>query len=241
MCRYSHCNQTNQKAKYMTKKQSAKNKPATKPTSKPTKKATVAEPTTAKKTAATKSAKREVTSSPTIQRTAVLTIHNLNQLIKEHFAQAVSGKLTATQFELLNAIVGFEGPPSQTQVTEKTGIDRTTTGDTLKRLLKSGYISRVRSPTDERVHLLTVTESGRKLHAVGVRAMAEVDAVVASTPGYQQALAWANKVVKASMFTEKPSASKPTTEKPEEPDEEDSTPANKSGHGDERDDEHTAV
>ncbi len=77
-------------------------------------------------------------------------LHRANQCATGMFhLLAVEHGLTARQFEVLLAISQNEGL-SQTDLVEKTGIDRSTMADMTQRLLRKGLLQRRRSRHDAR-------------------------------------------------------------------------------------------
>jgi DNA-binding MarR family transcriptional regulator len=70
--------------------------------------------------------------------------------------------VTPRQLAVLLTIAAHEGL-SQTGLVERTGIDRSTTADIVRRLVKRGYVQRRRSRTDIRAYVLRLTGEGREL------------------------------------------------------------------------------
>jgi len=68
--------------------------------------------------------------------------------------------LTPRQFAVLVAVAGNEGQ-SQTDLVERTGIDRSTLADIIRRMLKKGLLSRKRTKTDARAYAVRLTQQGR--------------------------------------------------------------------------------
>ncbi len=74
-------------------------------------------------------------------------------------AEVGDGGPTPRQFAVLVTI--YQNPGlSQTELSERTGIDRSTIADMLNRLHRRGLIERRRPPNDARVRLLRITEAG---------------------------------------------------------------------------------
>jgi len=90
--------------------------------------------------------------------TITTAIHKISQTLARELDKAES-PLTGTQLMALKAISENEGC-SQTVVVEKTGIDRSTLADVVRRLMRTGMISRKRSRADSRTNVLTITETG---------------------------------------------------------------------------------
>ncbi|MBN2646051.1 MAG: winged helix-turn-helix transcriptional regulator [Desulfuromonadaceae bacterium] len=72
--------------------------------------------------------------------------------------------ITPQQFALL-AFLWKQDGLSQTELCEKTDIDRTTLSGLIDRLDKQGRVTRVPHPTDRRACLVTLTPAGRDLEA----------------------------------------------------------------------------
>ncbi len=70
--------------------------------------------------------------------------------------------VTATQAQVLCALLNSEGG-SQTILVSKTGIDRSTLADVVRRLLKRGLIARKRTKEDQRAYAVRLTPEGRAL------------------------------------------------------------------------------
>jgi len=70
--------------------------------------------------------------------------------------------LTPPQFSLL-AFLWIEDGLSQTSLSQKTQVDRTTIGGLIDRLEKLGLVQRLPAPEDRRAHRICLTEKGRGL------------------------------------------------------------------------------
>ncbi len=97
------------------------------------------------------------------------TIHRLHQLATELFAEACHrdsknalADLTVRQFAVLAAISDMPGA-SQTDIVERTGIDRSTLADLCRRLQRKGLIGRRRTKQDARAYALQITDLGRRI------------------------------------------------------------------------------
>ena len=90
-------------------------------------------------------------------------LHRAGQHAEELFARA-AGELgvTARQFIVLSAIHGLN-QPSQTELCEVSGIDRSTLADIVRRLELRGLIHRERTKTDARMYAVGVTEAGLRI------------------------------------------------------------------------------
>lgn len=89
-------------------------------------------------------------------------LHRAGQRAEEMFAKALNGQpLTIRQFIVLSIVAGEENL-SQNLICEKTGIDRSTMADIVKRLVTRGWLARRRSRRDARMYAIRLTDAGRK-------------------------------------------------------------------------------
>jgi DNA-binding MarR family transcriptional regulator len=70
-----------------------------------------------------------------------------------------AGDLTPRQFAVLVTVAQNEGL-SQTHLVERTGIDRSTLADIVRRMLKKGLLQRRRTKEDARAYAVKLTEEG---------------------------------------------------------------------------------
>ncbi len=92
-------------------------------------------------------------------------IRRLHQIHLALFAEECAAfGLTPVQYSIMTAIAGQPGL-DQARLCEEVGIDRATMADVLARLESRGLVSRRRSGTDQRMKLVSVTVSGRRLLA----------------------------------------------------------------------------
>ena len=95
-----------------------------------------------------------------VEDTLVHALHRASQIIEAQLAEALAGVgVTPRQAVMLMAI-GEKGNANQTSLVDRTGIDRSTLADVLKRLEKAGLIRRPRSMVDTRARLVSLTEKG---------------------------------------------------------------------------------
>lgn len=90
---------------------------------------------------------------------------HLTHLLAQHADRvftdlAGEGAVTARQLAVLAAVDAQEGA-SQTDMVDRTGVDRSTMADIVRRLHKHKLVVRKRSKTDGRAYQLTITEAGR--------------------------------------------------------------------------------
>lgn len=68
-------------------------------------------------------------------------------------------ELTPRQYVVLRAVAESDDP-SQTTLVEKTGIDRSTLADIVRRLVERGLLQRRRTRRDARMYAVRLTEAG---------------------------------------------------------------------------------
>lgn len=94
---------------------------------------------------------------------AVHLIHRASQAAGEIFSELVgSAGITQRQFAVLVTVAEHEGL-SQTGLVEKTGIDRSTLADIIKRMAQRGLIKRSRTRHDARAYAVKLSDHGRKV------------------------------------------------------------------------------
>ncbi len=95
-----------------------------------------------------------------INRSAMHLLHRASQCAGDLFTEEVDNDaLTPRQFAVLLSISQEEGL-SQTDLVARTGIDRSTLADIVRRMLKKGLIRRRRTKADARVYAVKLTEEG---------------------------------------------------------------------------------
>lgn len=93
---------------------------------------------------------------------AIHLLHRAGQCAGDLFAEEVEANgLTPRQYAVLVA-VSLEQGLSQTDLVERTGIDRSTLADIVRRLLKKGLINRRRTKSDARVYSVRLTGKGQE-------------------------------------------------------------------------------
>jgi DNA-binding MarR family transcriptional regulator len=97
-----------------------------------------------------------------VTESALHLLHRAGQRAEELFAKRLDGQaMTVRQFIVLSIVEAQENL-SQNLICEKTGIDRSTMADIVKRLVTRGWLSRRRSRQDARMYAIRLTEQGRK-------------------------------------------------------------------------------
>ena len=97
-----------------------------------------------------------------IDRSPTHLLHRAGQSVADLFAKEIKSDLTPRQLTVLRAIAQNVGC-SQSAIVERTGIDRSTIAEMVRRLVKKGIIGRRRSRHDTRAYILTLTEAGQRL------------------------------------------------------------------------------
>jgi DNA-binding MarR family transcriptional regulator len=143
--------------------------------------------------------------SPAMGRSPYMALTNVRQFMSDHFEahtsealntgkNAVQHDYTLAQFELLNAVRADEGL-NQTQIVERTGMDRSTVAEVARRMVQRGFIARQRTAEDERAYALKLTPAGIEMHSIGYTAMTKLESLLAGVPGYPTTLGWASRVL----------------------------------------------
>ncbi|HVQ10509.1 MAG TPA: MarR family transcriptional regulator [Methyloceanibacter sp.] len=97
-----------------------------------------------------------------LERSATHLIHRAGQCATDIFqAEASASGLTPRQFAVLMTIADEEGL-TQTDLVDRTGIDRSTLADIVARLLSRGLIHRKRAKEDGRAYAIKLTSQGWK-------------------------------------------------------------------------------
>jgi DNA-binding MarR family transcriptional regulator len=86
-------------------------------------------------------------------------LRRCQQRAVEIFVEEVGPGLTPRQFAILVAIAQRPGL-TQTELVTSTGVDRSTVGDMVTRLVRRGFIRRRRSGRDQRANTLVVLPAG---------------------------------------------------------------------------------
>ncbi len=135
-----------------------------------------------------------------LDRSPIHLLHRAGQCAGDIFQSKLgAADLTPRQFAVLVTVAQNEGL-SQTHLVEKTGIDRSTLADIVRRMLKKNLLQRRRTREDARAYAVKLTDEGwRVLHSVEPAAI-EVDNIVLSALGdgdRQQFLNHLNTIVDA--------------------------------------------
>jgi DNA-binding MarR family transcriptional regulator len=97
-----------------------------------------------------------------LDRSAMHLLHRAGQCAADIFAsEARTSGLTPRQFAVLTIVAEEEGL-TQTDLVDRTGIDRSTLADIVGRLLGRGLIQRRRAKDDARAYAIKLTPQGSK-------------------------------------------------------------------------------
>ena len=98
-----------------------------------------------------------------LTRSPIHLLHRASQTVEDMFASEVEiEKLTPRQLAVLMTVAQNEGL-SQTGIVDRTGIDRSTLADIVRRLYKKGLLQRRRTKEDARAYAVKLTEQGRRV------------------------------------------------------------------------------
>jgi DNA-binding MarR family transcriptional regulator len=87
-------------------------------------------------------------------------LHRAGQRAEDLFAKAMSGQeLTARQYIVLSIVASADNP-SQTDICDKSGIDRSTLAEIVHRLVSRGLLARHRTQRDARKYAVRLTAQG---------------------------------------------------------------------------------
>lgn len=106
----------------------------------------------------------------------VTRINLVLQKIKAQHAKALADHdISPRQVYVMMAIADTKEAPSQTDLVETTGIDRSTLADIVRRLAKRGYIARKRRKDDARAYQVYLTNEGRTMLKLTTKIMQKVE------------------------------------------------------------------
>lgn len=110
-------------------------------------------------------------------------LRRAQQFAYDQFVQQMgTGAITPRQFIVLFAVNEEEGL-SQTDLVNRTGIDRSTLADMISRMIKNGLLARKRTAEDARANAVRLTAAGRRaLNGALPRALAAEKALLDLLP-----------------------------------------------------------
>lgn len=122
-----------------------------------------------------------------LEKSPLHLLHRAGQGAAEVFQKEFdSGDLTARQFAVLLTVSQHQGL-SQTHLVDRTGIDRSTLADIVRRMMKKGLLQRRRTRNDARAYSVKLTENGAKLLKAADPQTRRVDEkILAALPAMQR-------------------------------------------------------
>lgn len=103
---------------------------------------------------------KQAMNSNWLESSAVHLLHRAGQCAGDIFSsEMICEGLTPRQFAVLVTVAQNEGL-SQTDLVSKTGIDRSTLADIIRRMLNKGLLQRRRAKEDARVYAVRLTQPG---------------------------------------------------------------------------------
>ncbi len=113
-----------------------------------------------------------------LERSPIHLLHRAGQCAGDIFQDKLgTTDLTPRQFAVLVTVAMNEGL-SQTHLVEKTGIDRSTLADIVRRMLKKNLLQRRRTREDARAYAVKLTDEGWRTLRNFEPAASEVDQIV---------------------------------------------------------------
>jgi len=127
-----------------------------------------------------------------LDRSPIHLLHRASQCAGDIFQEEVGDDLTPRQFAILLTVAQNEGL-SQTHLVERTGIDRSTLADVIRRMLRKGLLQRRRTREDARAYAVRLTEEGwRVLKAAEPHARRADERILSVLPNAER-----NRLLKA--------------------------------------------
>jgi DNA-binding MarR family transcriptional regulator len=122
-----------------------------------------------------------------LERSPIHLLHRAGQCASDVFQGEMGEEdLTPRQYAVLVAVSQNEGV-SQTHLVEKTGVDRSTLADIVRRMLKKGLLQRRRTKDDARAYAVKLTDEGwRVLKSADPLARRVDDKILSALPGHQR-------------------------------------------------------
>lgn len=98
-----------------------------------------------------------------LDRSPIHLLHRAGQCAGDVFQGEIGqASLTPRQYAVLLTVAQNEGL-SQTDLVAKTGVDRSTLADIVRRMLKKGLLQRRRTKEDARAYAVRLTDEGRRV------------------------------------------------------------------------------
>jgi len=98
-----------------------------------------------------------------LDRSATHLLHRAGQCAAEMFSSETrTGGLTPRQLAVM-MVIGDKGGLNQTELVDRTGIDRSTMADLVARLTRRGLVQRRRTKEDARAYAIKLSQQGARL------------------------------------------------------------------------------
>lgn len=108
---------------------------------------------------------RDPNAGAQLDRSPLHLLHRAGQCAGDVFlVEAGDSNLTPRQYAVLLTVSQNEGL-SQTELVARTGVDRSTLADIVRRMLKKGLLQRRRTKEDARAYAVRLTDEGRRVLA----------------------------------------------------------------------------
>ena len=105
---------------------------------------------------------KNIMTKNSLDRSPIHLLHRVEQFAGDVFHEEMSqAGLTPRQYAVLLTVSQNEGL-SQTALVDKTGIDRSTLADIIRRMLKKGLLRRKRTKEDARAYAVRLTAKGKE-------------------------------------------------------------------------------
>ena len=108
-----------------------------------------------------------------LDRSPIHLLHRAGQCAEDIFQTEIAD-LTPRQLAVLMTVASDEGA-NQTKLVNALGIDRTTLGDIVRRLVRKGLLQRRRMREDARAYAVKLTDRGRRVLSTALPAARRVD------------------------------------------------------------------
>lgn len=119
-----------------------------------------------------------------LSRSPIHLLHRAGQCATDIYqTEMASGELTPRQYAVLVTVAHNEGL-SQTNLVDRTGIDRSTLADVIRRMLRKGLLQRRRTREDARAYAVKLTEEGWRVLRSAEPTIRRIDErILAALPG----------------------------------------------------------
>lgn len=110
-----------------------------------------------------------------LDRSPIHLLHRAGQCAGDIFqTEMAEGDLTPRQFAILLTVANNEGL-SQIQLVARTGIDRSTLAEIIRRMIRKGLLQRRRTKHDARAYAVKLTDEGMRILKTAEPTMRRID------------------------------------------------------------------